>query len=142
LQLPLTDHQTAPPVPTSIQSQFQMNIGQDGTGIYTDNHNGYMVALLDDFGIWGRAITANEVAGIYKAGNQGKDLSQATTPGLLVAKVVGTNIVITWAANPVLKLQMTTMLKPAAWSDVPGTLGAGTATVPLHGSGAFFRLSQ
>jgi Concanavalin A-like lectin/glucanases superfamily/Immunoglobulin domain len=142
LLLPLTDHQTAAPAPTSIQSQFQVNIGQDGTGIYTDNHNGHLIGLLDDFGIWRRAITANEVAGIYKAGNLGKNLSQVTTPSFLVSKVVGHNIVITWVANPVLKLQQTTSLNPSAWSDVPGTLGAGTATVLITGRSAFFRLSQ
>jgi hypothetical protein len=140
--LPLTDHQTKAPVPTLIQSQFQVNIGQDGTGIYTDNHSGRLVGLLDDFGIWRRAITANEVAGIYKGGNLGKDLSQTTTPTFLVARKVGSNIVITWTPDPVLKLQTTTLLRPTSWSDVPGTLGAGSATLPLSGTSAFFRLSQ
>ena len=140
--LPLTDHQTKAPVPTLIQGQFAVNIGQDGTGIYTDNHSGHLVALLDDLGIWRRAITANEVAGIYSAGNQGRNLSQAITPQLLIVRVVGSNLVLTWAANPVLKLRQTTTLSPAAWADVPGTLGAGSATVPLTGPSAFFRLSQ
>lgn len=141
-QLPLTDHQTAAPVPTSIQSSFQVNIGQDGTGIYTDNHNGHLVGgLLDDFGIWRRAITANEVAGIYQAGSAGKDLSEAITPGILKIQVVGTSVHVTWLANAVLQLQQTTSLHPAAWTNVPGTLGAGTATLSL-GKAAFFRLAQ
>jgi hypothetical protein len=140
--LTLTDHQTSPPVPTLIQSQFAVNIGQDGTGVYTDNHGGYLIALLDDLGVWRRALTANEVAGIYKAGNLGKDLSQATSLALLVANVVGNNIVITWPANPTLKLQKTTSLSPTVWVDVPGTLGAGSATLPLTAQPAFFRLSQ
>ena len=82
--LPLTDHQTSAPIPTSIQSQFQVNIGQDGTGIYTDNHSGHLVGLLDDFGIWRRALTAREVGAIYIAGMAGKDLSQVTTPEAIV----------------------------------------------------------
>src|SRR5208337_2526691 len=53
--LPLTDHQTSAPVPTLIQSQFAVNIGQDGNGVYTDNHGGNLVAFLDDMGIWRRA---------------------------------------------------------------------------------------
>lgn len=141
-QLPLTDHQTSSPVPTSIQSSFQVNIGQDGTGIYTDNHSGHLIGLLDDFGIWRRAITANEVAGIYQAGNQGHDLSQALTPGLLVAKIVGANIQLNWLANPAFKLQKTVSLKPAVWTDVPGTIGASQATLPHSGQPSYFRLSN
>jgi len=140
--LPLTDHQTAAPVPTLIQSSFQVNIGQDGTGVYTDNHNGHLIGLFDDLGIWGRALTANEVAGIYKAGNQGKDLSQAASENILVVTLVGNNLVITWPASPTLKLQQSPRLNPGVWSDVPGTLGAGSATVPASGSAMFFRLSE
>ena len=140
--LPFSNHQTSAPAPTPIQTQFAVNVGQDGTGVYTDNHNGHLVGLLDDLGVWRRAITANEVAGIYAAGNQGKDLSQVVTPSILVIKAVGSNVVITWPPNPVLKLQQSSSLHPTAWTDVPGTLGAGSATVPLSAAPAFFKLAQ
>jgi hypothetical protein len=137
-----SNHQTSSPVPTPIETTFQVNIGQDGTGLYTDNHGGHLIALLDDMGIWRRALTANEVTGIYTAGNQGKDLSQVITPAILCYRVVGPNLVITWPANPVLKLQKTTTLAPASWVDVPGTLGAGSASVPLSDAPAFFKLAK
>lgn len=141
-QLPFTDHQTDVPVPTVIQSQFQINIGQDGTGVYTDNHSGHLVGLLDDFGIWRRALTAHEVLGIYSAGLAGKDLSQAIAPSTLIIGIVGGKAEISWAGNPTVQLQMATRLNPPNWTDVPGTLGASGAVVPITNSAAFFRLSQ
>lgn len=138
--LPFTDHQTSAPAPTPIQSSFQVNIGQDGTGVYTDNHNGHLVGLLDDLGLWRRAITANEVTGIYNGGNAGKDLSQVITPAILTARVMGTNIVVTWPANPALQLQKAPILTPASWVNVPNTLGAGSYTNPITGGAEFFRL--
>jgi hypothetical protein len=141
--LPLTDHQTSPPVPTSIQSQFEVNVGQDGTGLYTDNHNGHLIGLLDDFGIWRRAITAREVAAIYAAGQAGKDLSEVTTPEELFFTVSGGNINLSWVGGPTTKLQQSSSLNPANWMDVPGTLGASSKSVPINPTGqAFFRLSQ
>ena len=56
--------------------------------------------------------------------------------------LVGGNAVVTWLGSPSLKLQRSTALNPGVWTDVAGTLGAGTATVPVSGSGTFFRLSQ
>lgn len=56
------------------------NIGQDGTGTYTDNNSvGIADGTIDDVGIWRRAITADEAKAIYRAGLDGLDLSQAQT---------------------------------------------------------------
>ena len=141
--LPLTDHQTAAPVPTSIQSQFAVNIGQDGTGIYTDNHSGHLVGLLDDFGVWRRALTAREIGAIYTAGIAGKDLSQVITPEEVFITLSGGKANLSWMSGPTTKLQKSSSLNPANWTDVPGTMGAGSASVPINPTGqAFFRLSQ
>jgi hypothetical protein len=140
--LPLTDHQTSVPIPASIQSQFQVNIGQDGTGLYTDNHSGHLVGLLDDFGIWRRALTAREVGAIYIAGMAGKDLSQVTTPEELFMTISGSNVNLSWMGGPTTKLQEATSLNPPNWTDVSGTLGASSAVVIRNDSQAFFRLSQ
>lgn len=51
------------------------------------------------------------------------------------------NAWLTWTGNPLVKLQTSPSLNPALWVDVPNTLGASSATVPLNGM-AFFRLSQ
>ncbi|MGH7967598.1 MAG: hypothetical protein ACREIC_02610, partial [Limisphaerales bacterium] len=47
-----------------------------------------------------------------------------------------------WAGSPTVRLQSTTRLNPASWVDLAGTLGASTASVPLAGPAAFFRLAE
>jgi hypothetical protein len=140
--LPFTDHQTSSPAPTPIQSTFAVNIGQDGTGVYTDNHNGQMVAWLDDFGIWRRAITANEVSTIYHGGLAGKDLSSITTESLLVYSVEGGNITLSWAAGLNATLQEATTLHPANWTNVTNTSTTNSVVMPIASGQVFFRLAQ
>ena len=143
LLLPFANHQGVPVgSPGYTNLTWGVNIGQDGTGLYTDNGSAHDInALIDDFGIWRRALTANEVAGIYNAGQAGKDLSLAVTPSILHLGVVGQTVTITWAANPALELYSSPTLNPATWTAVPGTLGASSATLPLAHAGAFFKLS-
>jgi hypothetical protein len=65
--------------PTTLDSGLDTNIGQDGTGQYTDGNNvGVTNALIDDVGIWRRALTPQEAAGIYIKGLAGQDLSTAS----------------------------------------------------------------
>jgi hypothetical protein len=55
-------------------SVLPTNILQDGTGQYTDENGGasFDLALIDDLGIWRRALTDAEVSSIYTLGTQGK----------------------------------------------------------------------
>jgi hypothetical protein len=133
------NHQGVP----SNQTGWAVNIGQDGTGVYADGGSAYDIdAKIDDVGIWRRALTAHEAAGIYAAGLAGKDLSQAIAPATLVISTSGSNVQIHWSGNPALKLQQTVRLSPANWIDVSGTLGASSATLPMTNNAVFFRLSQ
>jgi hypothetical protein len=132
----------------TLDTALPVNIGQDGTGHYTDGGGAAALdMLMDDLGIWQRALTPSEAAAIYAAGQAGKDLSQAvvaatpTQPTLSVT-VSGGTLHLTWTASPTGRLQTTTTLAPASWADVPGTTGLGTATVPISGASAFFRVAQ
>ena len=58
-----------------------VNIGQDGTGGYTDGGRAEIDMVMDDLGIWRRAITADEAAVIYLRGLAGKSLDQVPTTG-------------------------------------------------------------
>ncbi len=130
------------PTPT-VQTTWAVNLGQDGTGVYYDNGGVTDIAAhIDDLGIWRRALTANEAKGIYLAGLTSRDLSQAVAVERLSIALSGNNLIITWLGNSALKLQQSPSLSPAAWTDVPGTLGANSATVLITGSAAFFKLSK
>jgi len=129
------------PTPT-VQTTWAVNVGQDGTGVYYDNGSAKNInAHIDDVGIWRRALTGNEAKGIYNAGLAGHDLSLALALQQLTIVHSGGNVIISWPGNPVLKLQSSTGLN-GSWTDVAGTLGASTATIPITNSASYFRLTQ
>jgi hypothetical protein len=134
-------------VASDNQTTWAVNIGQDGTGVYHDGGSAYDIdAMIDDLGIWRRALTAKEAAGIYTAGQSGKDLTQAaitTTTATLTATVSSGNLLITWPGGASVELETTPSLSPEAWTPVAGTLGASSASIPLKSATtAFFRLVQ
>jgi hypothetical protein len=122
---------------------YNVNIGQDGLGTYTDGGSaGITNALIDDVGIWRRALSSQEALAIYTAGQRGNNLALAFVAPILSAHLSGGNIIINWQGSATLKLQKTTSLNPPSWSDVSGTLGASTASVPITGTALFFKLAQ
>jgi hypothetical protein len=124
---------------------YGVNIGQDGQGNYTDGGSaGITNALIDDVGIWRRAISAQEALAIYTAGENGKDLSQAMVVTKVVLSVTasGNKLNITWPGSPTVKLQESRGVVPTSWTDVPGTLGASSASVAATNAAAFYRLTQ
>jgi len=122
---------------------YAVNIAQDGKGTYTDGGGaGITNALVDDVGIWRRALSAQEALAIYTAGQNGKDLALAIVAPALSAQLSNGNIVITWQGSPTLKLQKSATLNPASWSDVSGSLGASSASVPVTATPLFFKLAQ
>lgn len=57
-----------------------VNIGQDGTGRYTDGGSVEINDLMiDDVGIWRRVVTATEAVAIYNAGKAGQNLASVTS---------------------------------------------------------------
>lgn len=54
---------------------FALNVGQDGTGRYTDGNSVEIKDLMiDDLGLWRRVLTATEVRLIHEAGKWGRSL--------------------------------------------------------------------
>lgn len=132
---------------SSLDTSFPINIGQDGTGQYTDGGGEAAVDMLvDDFGMWGRALTPSEVMSIYSQGQKGQDLTTATglvaaaPPMLSIAPQGGNSITFTWTGSANLRLQKNLTLNPATWTDVPGTLGASAYSEPRTNAAAFYRL--
>jgi hypothetical protein len=56
-----------------------VNIGQDGTGAYTDGGGSSLDALIDDVGIWRRVLTSDEAGTIFLRGQSGQDLGAGAT---------------------------------------------------------------
>jgi hypothetical protein len=131
-----------PPLPDN-QTDWALNIGQDGTGVYHDQCSAYNVgAYIDDLGVWRRALTGAEALAIYTGGNAGKDLSQVLTDQRLNIVLSGSNVIITWAGAATYQLYKSPTISPTSWTVVPNTLGSNTATVPISGATTYFKLGQ
>jgi hypothetical protein len=117
-----------------------INIGQDGRGIY-DPGVAITNALIDEVGIWRRAVTPQEAVALYNAGVAGLDLQQAFagTLGALQVTRVGANVQFNWSGGTGIRLQKSATLSPPSWSDVAGTTGASTYSQPATNN-AYYRL--
>ncbi|MFO1501059.1 MAG: hypothetical protein U1G07_22160 [Verrucomicrobiota bacterium] len=74
---------------------------------------------IDDFGLYSLQATSNPTIAIAHQGN---------------------NVVLTWTGAAGVVLQKSTSLTDSNWQDVAGTSGASTATDPISGTAAFYRL--
>ncbi|GEM_PF-2026857 len=115
------------------------NIGQDGTGGYTDGGGvGIADGTVDDVGIWSRILTAPEVASIYQRGLAGNDLTSASgvTLGAITYVPNGATVQLDWRGQPGAVVQRAELVS-GPWTTIPGTAGASTYTVMQSG---FYRL--
>jgi len=120
---------------------FAINIGQDGTGKYTDGGAAEIDAVIDELAIWSRPLAGVEVAGLYAKALTGAGIVGAAPTAIKISGITaaGGNVTITWAGGAGIKLQSAATLG-GAWTDVTGSDGASTATVPAGNAAAFFRL--
>ena len=80
------DRQPLPTTGTTISPGYPTNIGQDGTGTYTDNGTVSIEdGTIDDLAIWRRAITPDEMRSIYRKGLIGANVEQRPLDEALVA---------------------------------------------------------
>lgn len=80
------DRQPLPTTGTTVSPGYPTNIGQDGTGTYTDNGTVSIEdGTIDDVAIWRRAITPDEMRSIYRKGLIGANVEQRPLDEALVA---------------------------------------------------------
>lgn len=120
-------------------SGMATNIGQDGTGSYGPR---FSDAFFDDVGIWRRLLTAQEVAGIYEAGQAGKDLSTVviagpSDAGTLGVELTGGKAVVSWESGATLQ-SADAITGP--WTDETGATSPYQVTPA--GNGKFYRLRK
>lgn len=122
---------------------FVTNIGQDGTGKYTDGGSVLMTGLIDDVGIWRRALAPSDAAAIFNAGKAGNSLSSFLSSqsnlGRITVTHSGNQVTLTWTGGAGIRLQKSSAL-PGGWQDVAGTDGTSSRTITASDAAAFYRL--
>lgn len=107
-----------------------LNIGQDGTGSYTDGGGvGIADGNIDDVAVWRRVLSVQEVEAIQRVGNSGKSFDEAVAPALTASPVatggtlgnVGTltGVVVNAAAKTITADLPADQSKPAFLSITP-----------------------
>jgi hypothetical protein len=107
--------------------------------LFTDEDNETAAGLVNSVQIRSGTLSEAEIAALGGATAEG--IPGVASTGIQIAGISasGANVVITWAGGAGIKLQSAAALG-GAWTDVAGSDGASTATVPAANAAAFFRL--
>jgi hypothetical protein len=116
-----------------------LNLGQDGTGAYTD---GEWDGLLDDVALWERALTSEEVLALYGVGLRGQSFLNPEPPAPTITyTVAGGQLTMNWQGSGFVLQENSAIDNAAGWANVPGA-GANSATVSITSGTKFFQLKQ
>jgi hypothetical protein len=108
-------------------------LGQDPTHNYTEAAD----FMMDDLGVWRRALSALEVAKIWSAGvTAGRSFDTVAPPVTLTVTHSGANLVLTWSAGTL--LQSDSLGAGAVWTQVTGA--TSPYTFAPTASKKFFRV--
>ena len=115
---------------------FSINIGQDGTGTYTDGGSAAVEGDIDEVVLWNRVVTEQEVALLYNAGVNGASLLPFVTS---VTQSAG-SVTVNWKGGlPPFTVETKASLNDAVWTPV-ATSSSQSATIPVGVGGGFIRV--
>ncbi|HUR47386.1 MAG TPA: LamG domain-containing protein, partial [Candidatus Saccharimonadales bacterium] len=120
----------------TFDQNFNINIGQDGTGVYTDGGSSSIEGLFDNVILWRRALTPQDVLAVYTSENTGGEFY------VHVASVStsGGNVTVSWTGGqgPYV-VERKAALTDATWTTV-ATTSSLSATFPSGGGVGFYRV--
>ena len=132
---------------------LDFNIGNDGTGRYGfDNDTGarFVEVYFDDFGVWRRRLTAQEIEAVYQGGFAGLSLAEVVVGAVPVSlsgavSEDGSQLRLSWPGQQGWVLQRNTDAgNPAGWGNVEGTDSVDSVDLPINPAipAEYFRLVQ
>jgi hypothetical protein len=112
-----------------------LRLFNEPSGIYTHE------ILVNSLLFTDRPMTSAEVQAM--GGPTASGIPAPAPPKSSITAVIeGGNLKLTWAGGSGIVLQKTSSLSATDWQDVPGTLGANSATQQTLGTAGFYRLLQ
>jgi hypothetical protein len=121
----------------TLSSGLAINIGQDGTGRYTDDHAAalFIDAAIDEVMLWNRVVTPQEVARFYQTGTHG--LSPLPVLGISLS---GNSVKLEWIGGlPPFNVEWKKKLSDG-WAPA-GTTSNHSLTITVDGNTGTFRVS-
>jgi hypothetical protein len=122
----------------TVTNGYNINIGQDGTGFYTDNHDSslHIEGMIDEVMMWNRVVIAPEVASLYRAGTNGMTPLMLVTNSTLSAGLVN----LSWHGGvPPFTVETKTNLSDSTWAPSGSTSGQSMSVSPGASKG-FYRV--
>jgi hypothetical protein len=122
----------------TVTNGFAVNIGQDGTGTYTDNHDSslHIDGFIDEVMLWNRVVTPSEVALIYNAGTN----SVSPLPVITSVTRSGTSVTVNWFGGlPPFRVERKANITDSGWTTV-GTSSTHSLTATVGGSTGYLRV--
>jgi len=109
-----------------------LTLGSDPTGTYgvAGEYD------IDDFALWGRALSPAEVQAIYTLGQADEPIENGYLPETLVVQPIAHGFQLNWASGTL--QSASTLLGP--WAAVPGATAPSYQIVPTPGTNQFFRV--
>lgn len=98
-----------------IDAGLETCIGNEGTGGYgyaSDTGARFKEVYFDDFGLWRRALTGDEVAVIYGAGLQGLNLQETSQATVIIKNLSPTPNASSASALPIIRAEIETGVSP------------------------------
>ncbi len=123
---------------------FTVNIGQDGTGKYTDGNAAEIDMVVDDLGIWRRVLTSDEVTAIYLRGQAATALDviptvQPSGISITPATLVNGKVTFGWTGGTgPFKVQSRATVN-GTWTDLATGVTSPYSVTPSAATG-FFRV--
>jgi hypothetical protein len=110
-------------------------IGQDPTFTYPEAGS----SILDDLGIWRRALTALEVAQVESAGAAGNSFDTVAPAEVTITFTrSGSSVTLSWTSGTL--LQSDTLGAGASWTAVPGASAPSYTFTPATTGNKFYRV--
>jgi hypothetical protein len=111
----------------SVDVGGAITIGQDPTHLYAEA----ATFILDDIGIWRRALTPLDVAQIASAGSAGRSFDTVAPPSVtLTITPSGGNLILNYSSGTL--LQSSDLGPSAVWTVVPGASAPSTTVTPTN----------
>lgn len=125
------------PATETLDAGLPTNIGQDGTGAYTDGGNLVAIdALIDDVAIWRRALTGFEIRRVQEFGNIGVGASAVPDPAVVtLADTIPTASAVDVRADVTITAVIVDGALPLDNNTVQLTLNGSSAPVSISKSG-------
>jgi hypothetical protein len=125
----------------TVTNGYAVNIGQDGTGHYTDANNSslHIDGFIDEVMLWNRIVTPTEVAMLYNAGTNGV----SPLPIITTLSRSGNSVTLNWTGGlPPFTIETKANITDTTWSTLgttsnhsfTGAVGSTTGFVRVRGS--------